>query len=57
MEFSEFDTTLECPVYTDLGTGRSVRNEVQDSWIRKIWSCKHTGRAEVHFGFLQPVLS
>lgn len=50
-EFSVFDTTLEFPMYTDLGTEGSVRNEVQDSWIRKICSCKHTEGAEVHFGF------
>lgn len=56
-EFSVFDTTLECPMYTDLGTGGSVRNEVQDNCLRKIWSCEHTGRAEVHLGFLQPALS
>lgn len=40
-EFRVFDKTLECPVYTDLGTGGSVRNEVHDSWIKEdleLWS-------------------
>jgi len=51
IDFSMFDTTLESPMYTNLGSEGSVRNGVQDSWKRKIWSCKHSGGAGVHFGF------
>lgn len=32
IDFSMFDTTLESPMYTNLGSEGSVRNEVQDSW-------------------------